>query len=159
MLVGGVAGGLYGAVRPTQDVDLLVDRDPANLDRVGVALTALSARLHVEGLTDEEARVLPVRWDRHTLDRMEIITLTTDAGDLDVLCDIPDREGQRLTYSDLLPGASQLPIGAGLAAFVASPEAIVRSKEWADRPKDHEALPELREIVRRRAQTSEDQPS
>jgi len=150
MFVGGAAGNLYGATRATQDVDILVRRTPENLDRVGAALRELNARLRVEGFTDEEAKALPQVWDGITLGRTGILTLQTDAGQLDVLPDIPDADGRRLTYDDLLPSAESLPLRPGFAALVASPAAIIASKEWAGRPKDHEALPELRALAARR---------
>lgn len=80
---------------------------------------------------------------------MEILTLNTDAGHLDVLSDMPARNGRRLTYDDLESEAVERPVGPGVAVRVASTEAIIASKEWADRPKDREALPELRRLAER----------
>jgi hypothetical protein len=80
---------------------------------------------------------------------MEIATLRTDYGDLDVLTDIPGPGGQRVAYDDLVEDATEVLLAPGLLIRIASVEAIVASKEWADRPKDREALPELREIAER----------
>lgn len=124
-------------------------RTGENLVRLGAALTELNARLRAEGLSDETAQALPRRWDGATLGRMEIATLRTDFGDLDILTDMPGRAGRRFTYDDLAPDALEVQAGPILFVRIASVEAIVASKEWADRPKDREALPELREIVRR----------
>src|SRR5687767_2459545 len=60
LIVGGVAAIAHGAQRPTNDVDCVARRTPANLDRVAAALRELNARLHVEGLSDQEAADLPV---------------------------------------------------------------------------------------------------
>lgn len=147
LLVGGAASALHGATRDTQDVDILVQRTPANLDRLGVALSELNARLRAEGLSDEVAQALPRRWDGATLERMEIATLRTDCGDLDVLADIPGQGGRRFTYDDLAPDALEVQASPTLFVRLASVQAIVASKEWADRPKDREALPELRKIA------------
>ena len=43
---------------------------------------------------------LPVQIDAETLARTELSTWRTDAGDLDLLGDIPDREGARRRYED-----------------------------------------------------------
>ncbi len=93
LLVRGVAAVAHGARRPTNDVDCLARRTEANLERLAAAMRELNAPLHVEGLSDEEATALPVRIVGPTLARMEISTWRTDAGDLDVLADIPDRSG------------------------------------------------------------------
>jgi hypothetical protein len=60
LVVGGVAAQSYGAAKPTKDFDCLVRREQANLDRLAAAMVELGARLRVGGLTDEEARALPV---------------------------------------------------------------------------------------------------
>ena len=114
----------------------------------------MNARLRAEGLSDEAAKELPRIWDRGALARMEIATLRTDYGDLDVLTDIPG-PGGRLTYDDLVGDASEVLLAPGLTIQIASVQAIVASKEWADRPKDREALPELREIAERSDQRPE----
>ena len=74
--------------------------------------------------------------------RAEITTLMTDAGPLDVLHDIPARDGTRLTFEDLRGRGSDLNFGE-VRVRVAALADIVASKEWANRPKDREALPEL----------------
>ncbi len=58
----------------------------------------LHARLRVEGLTDEEAAQLRVQVTGSTLIRLEISTWRTDAGDLDILAAIPDRDGRHMRY-------------------------------------------------------------
>lgn len=66
----------------------------------------------------------------------------TDAGALDVLTDLPERTGTRLTYEALVERAQPQDI-AGVRIRRAALEDIIASKEWANRAKDHEALPEL----------------
>ena len=105
----------------------------------------LNARLFVEGLSDDEASLLPMRLDGTWLARMEISTWRTDAGDFDVLADIPDRAGRHLDYDELEPRSSVVRY-EDITIRVASLEDIIASKEWANRPKDHEALPELRRL-------------
>lgn len=73
---------------------------------------------------------------------------------LDVLTDIPDRNGRRRHYDELVERA-ELNVVQGVVVAVASLADVIASKEWADRPKDHEALSELREL--RRAQIAVEQ--
>ncbi len=149
LLVGGVAAIAHGAVRPTSDLDCLARRSRANLERLANAMRELHARLRVGGLSDEEAARLPTTLDSDTLGRMEISTWRTNAGDFDVLTDIPARDGHRLRYEDVVERAAVQDVH-GIAVQVAALEDVIASKEWADRPKDHEALPELRELAARR---------
>ncbi len=79
------------------------------------------------------------------LSEMEISTWTTDAGWFDVLSDIPSRDGQRLRYEDVIGNAVVLEVG-DVTVTVASLDVIIESKEWANRPKDLAALPELRDL-------------
>jgi hypothetical protein len=146
LLVGGVAAVAHGARRLTVDLDCVALRTYDNLDRLAGALRDLNARLRVEGLDDAEAALLPVRIDRETLGRMEISTWRTDAGDFDILADLPTRDGRRLRYEDLTSRANAQPLH-GVTVRVAALDDIIASKEWADRPKDHEALTELRRLA------------
>ena len=80
LLVGGVAALAYGAKRPTEDADCVVGRERSNLDRLAAALRELDARLRVAGLSDEEARRLPVQIDAAALESAGMTTWMTDAG-------------------------------------------------------------------------------
>ena len=159
LIVGGVAARAYGASRETKDFDCLVRRARDNLDRLAAAMRELNARLRVEGLSDAEAAQLPVQIDAMTLNAIEISTWRTDAGDLDVLVDIPGRDGVHRQYEDLASRAQVLDY-AGMAVHVAGLDDIIASKEWADRPKDRAVLPELRELRDRsgRSQQGDEQP-
>jgi len=148
LLVGGVAARAHGARRLTYDVDCVAARAEGNLDRLAWAMRDLHARLRVEGLSDDEAALLPVHLSGATLARMEISTWRTDAGDLDVLADIPDRQGRHLSYEELATRAAELDLD-GLVLRVAALEDVIASKEWADRPKDRAALDELRSLRQR----------
>jgi hypothetical protein len=148
LLVGGGAAIAYGATRPTVDLDCLPDRSRENLDRLANAMGELNARLRIEGLSDEVAKELPVNLSAEALSRMEISTWRTDAGDFDVLADIPARDGAHLTYNDLVPRSILVNL-FGIQVRLASLADIIASKEWANRPKDQQALPELRELAAR----------
>jgi predicted nucleotidyltransferase len=154
LVVGGAAAYAYGAQRPTEDVDCVVRRDRENLDRLADALRELHARLRVAGMTDAEARLLPVQIDATTLDMAGMTTWMTDAGPFDVLAGLEAPDGRLVPYEELVARATVLH-GAGFAIRAAALEDIVRAKERADRPKDREALPELREIRDARAVDSD----
>ena len=97
----------------------------------------------------------PVQIDAVTLNAIEISTWRTDAGDLDVLVEIPGRDGGRRLYDELATNARDLTY-AGIAVRVAGLDDIIASKEWAHRPKDLEALPELYELRDRAARSADD---
>ena len=79
VIIGGVAGRLWGSPTMTNDVDICYDRDPANLERLAAALRELHARLR--GVDDD----VPFLLDAVTLANGENFTFTTDVGPLDVL--------------------------------------------------------------------------
>jgi len=72
----------------------------------------------------------------------------TDAGDLDVIKAMPGPDGAPRRYEDLAGDARVLDY-AGVYIRVASLNVIVASKEFANRPKDRDALPELRQLQER----------
>jgi len=155
LVVGGVSCRLQGALRPTKDLDCLPDRSPDNLARLAAAMRELNARLRVAGLTDAEACRLPTQVDGMSLSQMELSTWRTDAGDFDVLATMPDRHGAHLRYEDLVSRAITVDI-SGRPIRVAALADVIASKEWADRPKDRQALPELRDLDRRARLTADE---
>ena len=146
LVIGGVGAQLHGATRPTTDFDSLPSTDQENLGRLAAALSELNAFLRVGGLSDAEARALPTRLDAVSLSRMEVSTWRTDAGDVDVLTMIRRRDGGRTGYDDLVVRATAVQVD-GVIANLASLDDIIASKEFADRPKDREALDELRRLA------------
>lgn len=148
LLVGGVAATAHGARRQTLDADTVIRRSAANLEAAAAALRDLHARVRVDGLSDEEAKALPMQIDAVALSRMEISTWRTNAGDLDVLVEMPAADGTRLSYEDLLPRAVDVTYSPDdVLVRIAGLDDIIASKQWANRPKDREALPELRAIL------------
>ncbi|MGI9029944.1 MAG: nucleotidyl transferase AbiEii/AbiGii toxin family protein [Ilumatobacteraceae bacterium] len=150
VLVGGVAAGAHGATRATEDLDLVARRTTDNLGRLAAAMRDLGARLRVAGLDDSEAARLPVQLVGETLARMELSTWRTGAGDFDVLAGIPDRRGRVMPYEELIIRAEAQRLH-GVNLRTAALDDIIASKEWANRPKDRDALPELRSLRDRRA--------
>lgn len=144
LIVGGIAAAMHGATRPTSDFDCLPSRDGENLRRLASALNELGARFRVGGMTDDESKDLGVVVDDVLLGRAQQTTWRTDAGDLDVLTDV-SYPGTRAGFEQLAGEAVRLQIGSTTVRFIRL-EDLIASKEAADRPKDHEALPELRRL-------------
>ncbi|MBA3288150.1 MAG: hypothetical protein H0U21_09030 [Acidimicrobiia bacterium] len=148
LLVGGIAARAYGAQRRTADVDCVPNTTIENLERVSAALRDLKARLRVGGMTDEEARQLPVQLNAATLAAFGSSTWMTDAGPLDLLVELRDRAGGRHTYNDLVGRAVRYEVG-DLTVVLASLDDIIASKEFAGREKDRDGLPELMQLQQR----------
>jgi len=155
LLVGGVAARFHGSERLTEDVDVLPDGDDENLRRLAAALTELGAFLRVGGMSDDEARALPVQLDAATLRGMEVSTWRTTAGDLDVLRSLRDLDGGRRSYGELAARSVAISVNE-VEIRLAGLGDIIESKRFADREKDHDALPELEAL--RAASTEGDEP-
>lgn len=115
------------------------------LDRLALAMRELNARLRVAGMTDDEAKLLPVQLDATTLADLSITTWMTDAGAFDVLAGLEAADGHLVPYEELVQRVSVLQ-GDGFVIHAVGLDDIIAANERADRPKDQEALPELRAI-------------
>lgn len=136
ILVGGLAATVHGSARLTQDIDLVYDRDDENLDRLVAALDPLDP--YLRGAPPG----LPFEWSRATLERGLNFTLTTAAGDIDLLGDIPGGG----SFRDLLPHTVVVELFQAPCLCLDLP-ALVRTKRAAGRPKDLEALAELEVLM------------
>jgi hypothetical protein len=141
VLIGGAAAVAHGSTLATEDVDLAPARDRANLDRLGEALLELRARLR----TANEPGGVEFPCNGGFLAAIAtMLTLTTDAGDIDVaLAPAGFAEG----YEALAPRASEIDFGDGAVVLVAALDDIIASKRAADRPKDRAALPYLEALA------------
>jgi predicted nucleotidyltransferase len=139
VVIGGIAAVLHGSATLTQDLDVCFATNDANLRRLGDTLMALGARL--AGLDDD----LPFTPDAATLRRVEVLTLVTDRGKLDVLA----RPVGAPRYETLRRRAERFDIG-GLIVLVATLEDLIAMKEATGRDKDRAAVTELRAIKRLR---------
>src|SRR5689334_16694646 len=78
VVIGGVAMLLHGSARLTRDLDIVFAGDDPNLEALGSVLIELQARLRG---VDEDVPFAP---DARTLANVQLLTLDTSAGWLDV---------------------------------------------------------------------------
>jgi predicted nucleotidyltransferase len=136
IVVGGFAGIVHGAARTTFDVDLVYARTRMNIDRLVAVLAP-----HSPVLRDAPAE-LPFILDVTTVRNGLNFTLRTRLGDVDLFGEI----GGGQTYDDLLTCAIE--IEAFEVRFKCIDLAgLIRLKEKAGRPKDLEAIAELRVLL------------
>ena len=135
--IGGTAAVLQGANYVTFDLDVCPEENADNLTRLSSALSALNARVRVEGIDEGFA----FAHDGASLARARMWNLLTDAGDLDI-CFVP---AGTTGYDDLVRAAVPMELD-DQTILVASLDDIIRSKRAADRDKDRLALPVLEEI-------------
>lgn len=147
LVVGGSNAVAQGASHLTTDLDVLPVSDADNLARLGSAMEELGARLRVEGLSDDEAKTLPVQLrDGRVFQSAEITNWRTDAGDLDVMLSMPDRDGIRHPYEHFVARAVS-GVAGDEPVQLAHLADVIASKEHADRDKDRKALPALRLLL------------
>ena len=142
IVVGGFAGIVHGAARTTFDVDLVYARTGANIDRLVDALAP-----HSPVLRDAPAD-LPFSFDVATVRNGSNFTLRTELGDIDLFGDIAG--GQ--THDDLLASAIEIE-AFGVRFKCIDLVGLIGLKEKAGRPKDLEAIAELRVLLEERART------
>jgi len=101
VVIGGLGAVLQGSPVPTLDADICPARDRENLERLAKALTDLEARIR----TEAEPEGLRFSCDAAFLANVQILNLTTEAGNLD-LSFVPSGTGgfeSRLQRRDLEP--------------------------------------------------------
>jgi predicted nucleotidyltransferase len=139
IIVGGVAGALHGAARATYDLDIVYARDTTNLKRLTVALQGLEPYLR------GAPKGLPFRWDVETLTRGLNFTLTTAAGDIDLIGEITG--GGR--YEDLLSHTIEVE-AFGVTCRSVTLRTLIALKRAAGRPRDFDAIAELEALLEER---------
>jgi predicted nucleotidyltransferase len=136
IVVGGVAANLFGSARLTYDLDIVYSRKEANLGKIVNALR--NANPYLRGAPPG----LPFKLDLRTLRNGLNFTLTTDLGPIDLLGEIP---GAR-AYEELLNDSFEINEQDLIFRCVTLPR-LIQLKNAAGRPKDLEALGELRAIL------------
>lgn len=132
IVVGGVAATIHGSSRLTQDVDICYARTDANLDRLVRALRPLKPYLR------GAPRGLPFEWSAATLRAGLNFTLTTTAGDIDLLGEITGGG----TYNEMIEHTIIVILFSHDTKCL-NLEWLIATKRAAGRPRDLEAIAEL----------------
>ena len=143
VVVGGIAAVLWGSPRNTFDLDVCPADDRGNLEALGKALIDLEARLR--GVEED----VPFTPNAQALAKMEIITLTTRAGPLDVIVRPAGISVGLSAYDRLRKNSTRVDLGA-FSVRVASVADLISMKRSAGRPKDELDIEELEAIERLR---------
>jgi hypothetical protein len=125
VVIGAFAGRLLGSPTLTRDLDMCHAQDSANLRALAGVLATVNARLR--GVDRE----VPFQLDERTLAADDSFTLSTDAGDLDIIGTPAGTRG----FDDLAAAAEPTDLD-GLTVLVASIDDLIRMKLAAGRPKD-----------------------
>jgi hypothetical protein len=141
VVIGGIAGRLWGSTTVTNDLDVCYARDAENLEALARALSELDVKLR------GASRDLPFRADARTLKMGDHFTFTTSAGNFDIL-GTPAGSGG---YPALARTATSMDVG-GVTVLVTAIEDLIAMKRAAGRPKDLievEVLSAVREELER----------
>jgi hypothetical protein len=141
IIIGGIAARIHGAARMTQDVDIVYARTDENIRRVVEALVQFKPYLR------GAPRGLPFEWSAATIRAGLNFTLTTTAGDIDLLGEIVGGGG----YEDLAPRSVPVTV-FGNDTLVLDLPWLIQVKRAAGRPKDLEAIAELEVLLDLRAE-------
>ena len=148
VVIGNYGAQLHGAEVQTEDADVAYQRTEENHRRLAAALGEMDAHIR---RTDDFAIPLPTD-QPGIFEERDFWRLRTIHGDVDLI--FAPRGGG---FDHLLPSSVRVMVG-GYPVLVASIDDIVRSKELANRAKDHQSLPELRRF-RDQQQRSRSGPS
>jgi hypothetical protein len=138
VVVGGIAAVLHGSERNTFDLDICPAQDAANLDSLGTALVEIDAGLR--GIDEE----IPFAPDGRSLAGIEILTLSTSLGPLDILV----RPHGSPPYAALRRRAIQMDVGGPTPVLIASIDDLIAMKRETDRSKDREDVERLEALAR-----------
>jgi predicted nucleotidyltransferase len=140
VVIGGIARVLLASARVTKDLDISYSRDEQNVEALGAVLEDLEARLRG---VEEDVPFVP---DAVSLDRVQVLTLSTKLGWLDILA-FPSGAP---AYEALRRNAETIEIG-DFEIRVASIDDMIAMKRAAGRMQDLADIEELESIRRRRS--------
>lgn len=132
IIIGGIAAQAHGSARVTQDLDICYGRTTDNIRRLVESLAPF------EPYPRGAPRGLPFEWSARTISAGLNFTLTTTAGDIDLLGEVTG--GGR--YEDLLPHSITVD-AFGRSIRILSLPWLIHVKRAAGRPKDFEVIAEL----------------
>ena len=132
VLVGGLAVNAWGYLRGTQDVDVVPDPDPENLEKLDALLRELGGKVDVSGrlLGPDAISTFLLTGDR--------TFVRTDLGQVDILQGLP----QVPRYEDLQAQAKEIDLD-GIPVRVCSLEHLLEMKRASERPRDQEDIEAL----------------
>jgi hypothetical protein len=133
-VVGGIAAILHGSPVMTEDLDIVFDPSPENIQRLLAALQELEARYN----DPAGQHFVP---DADKLGTLRLNLLLTNQGRLDVLREI----GQGQGYGDLVGRTVEMDLGEFTVRVLDLPT-LIEMKEIAGREKDRHGLLYLREL-------------
>jgi len=139
VVIGGFAGVAHGSTFVTQDIDICCDMALENLMRLQGAVADLNP---VHRMTP--ARV-PLHLTPENCTAFKNLYLDTDCGQLDCLGSVQGLGDFEAVSSNSV----EIELSAGTCR-VLSLDALIRAKEAMPRPRDEEAVMELKAIRRRR---------
>ena len=139
VVIGGIALIAHGSARATRDLDIVFAPDRPNLERLAQVLIDIGARLRG---VDENVPFIP---DAPTLDKVDLLTLDTRLGWLDV----HRRPAGAPPYRTLRKRAERVDFG-DYSVLVASPGDLRAMKRSAGRQIDIVDLDYLEAIIRLR---------
>ena len=138
VVVGGFASLVHGSPLPTQDIDVVPSRLPANLDRLALALGRMNAMIR----TSDDP--VSARIDGRFLAGMpSMLNLVTDHGDVDLMF---TPSGPLDGFDGWIANALVVEIADRVSVNVAALDDVIDSKRAANRPKDQMALPYLESL-------------
>ncbi len=136
ILIGGQAAVAQGSAYLTADVDICYSRDRENLANIVRAIAPYRPRLR--GVEEN----LPFVFDLSTLESGLNFTLTTDAGDIDLVGEVTGLGN----YEKVSQYSETLQIYE-LACQVLTLEGLIKSKKALRRPKDLGVIKELEALL------------
>lgn len=143
VVIGGVAAAAHGSARVTLDLDVCYDASDENRE----ALARVLAGWHAYPRDVEPG--LPFAMDARTLRDTEVLTLTSDAGPIDLFQSVPGVGD----YTACRAVGEEVTVD-GLGFTVLSLPALIASKRAAGRPRDLDALRELEALDELRSRGS-----
>ena len=154
VLIGGLALVSRGIIRPTADVDVCYRASKDNSVRMIAALHPFHPRLRVAPTVGASVAIAAFRFDARTLQEGHNLTLSTDAGPLDLLAHVPGLGG----YEQVHAAATTLDL-YDVSISVLDLEGLLRAKRAAGRSKDLLAIPDLEALLALRERTQQEHPA
>lgn len=133
VVIGGIAVVLHGGLRTTEDLDIVPDPDPGNLDRLCQMLEHVQASLLLNPTRRFGSR------EAWLLKRGRNVSITTRYGDLDIVRTLPGVPD----YAALVADSERYEVD-GITLLAASPERLVAMKQARGSAQDHADVETLR---------------